>query len=149
MENEKVVVERVYKAPLKTVWEAITDIGKMKQWYFPMLGEFEPEVGFETKFDVGHNNKVFVHIWKVKEVVPLKKISYEWRFDGYPGDSVVEWELFPESEGTKIVLTHSGIETFRGDVHPDLSVSNFTAGWTSFIGDKLKAFVEEETEVEN
>lgn len=149
MKNETVVVERIYKAPLKTVWQAITDIEKMKQWYFPMLEEFESEVGFETRFDVGHSGKVFVHIWKVKEVEPLKKISYEWKFNGYPGDSVVLWELFPEEEGTRIILTHSGLETFRGDLNPELAAENFTTGWTSFIGDKLKAFVEEETEIEN
>ncbi len=149
MKNEAIVVERSYNAPLKTVWEAITDIEKMKQWYFPMLEEFVPEVGFETRFDVGHNDKVFVHIWKVKEVEPLKKISYEWKFGGYPGDSVVSWELFSEGEGTRIVLTHSGVETFRGDLYPDLAAHNFVAGWTSFIGTKLKDFVEEETEVES
>jgi uncharacterized protein YndB with AHSA1/START domain len=149
MKSEPVIVERVYNAPVKTVWEAITDIEKMKQWYFPMLEEFEPEVGFETRFDVGHAGKVFVHIWKIKEVEPLKKISYEWKFGGYPGDSVVSWELFPEGDGTRIVLTHTGLETFRSDLHPDLSADNFTAGWTSFIGTKLKKFVEEETEAES
>ena len=149
MKDEPVIVERVYQAPVKTVWEAITDVDKMKQWYFPMLEEFEPEVGFETRFDVGHNDKVFVHIWKVKEVEPLKKISYEWKFGGYPGDSVVSWELFPDGEGTKIVLTHAGVESFRNDLHPDLAKHNFVAGWTGFIGTKLKEFVEEETEVEN
>jgi uncharacterized protein YndB with AHSA1/START domain len=149
MKNEAIVVERSYNAPLETVWEAITDVEKMKQWYFPMLEEFAPEVGFETRFDVGHNGKVFVHIWKIKEVEPLKKISYEWKFGGYPGDSEVSWELFPEGEGTRLVLTHTGIESFRGDLHPDLAAHNFVAGWTDFIGTKLKDFVEEETEVEN
>jgi len=90
-----------------------------------------------------------VHIWKVKEVEPLKKISYEWKFGGYPGDSVVSWELFSDGEGTRIVLTHTSVETFRGDLHPDLAVHNFVAGWTDFIGKKLKDFVEEETEAEN
>jgi|SRR6185503_1165688 len=149
MKSEPVIVERVYNAPLKTVWDAITDIEKMKQWYFPMLEEFEPEIGFETRFDVSHNGKVFVHIWKINEVVPFRKISYEWKFGGYPGDSIVSWELFPDGEGTRIVLTHTGIGSFRGDLHPDLTAQNFEAGWTSFIGTALKNFVEEETDVEN
>ena len=149
MKNEPIVVERTYHAPVKAVWEAITNVDKMRQWYFPSLGEFEPEVGFETRFDVWHDDKIFVHIWKVKEVEPLKKISYEWKFGGYPGDSVVSWELFSDGEGTRIVLTHTSVETFRGDLHPDLAVHNFVAGWTDFIGKKLKDFVEEETEAEN
>jgi uncharacterized protein YndB with AHSA1/START domain len=146
MKNEPVVVERIYNAPVKAVWEAITDLNKMKQWYFPMLTEFEPEVGFETVFDVKHSGKVFVHIWKITEVEHFKKISYEWRFEGYPGKSEVSFELFPEGDQTKIVLTHKGLETFRGDIHPEVSASNFVSGWTSFIGTKLKEYVEEQTE---
>ncbi len=146
MRNEPIIVERVYNASIKVVWEAITDLEKMQQWYFPMLAEFEPEVGFETRFDVGHNDKVFVHIWKIKEVVPFKKISYEWRFGGYPGDSLLSWELFPEDEGTRLVLTHDGTETFRGDLHPDLATDNFRLGWTDFIGTKLRDYVEAQSE---
>ncbi len=148
MRNEPIIVERVYNAPIKVVWEAITDLEKMQQWYFPMLAEFEPEVGFETRFDVRQSDKVFVHIWKIKEVVPFKKISYEWRYGGYPGDSVVSWELFPEGEGTRIVLTHEGVETFRGDLYPDLVIDDFRLGWTDFIGTKLRDYVEAQTEEE-
>ncbi|HWZ04854.1 MAG TPA: SRPBCC domain-containing protein [Mucilaginibacter sp.] len=145
MKNEPVVVERTYNAPVKSVWEAITDLEKMQQWYFPMLEEFEPEVGFETRFDVVTPDTVYLHIWKIKEVIPFKKISYEWKFGGYPGDSIVSWELFPDGEGTKLILTHTGIETFRGDLHPDLAVNNFVAGWTDLIGTKLREYVEEQT----
>ncbi|MDB5018006.1 MAG: hypothetical protein JWQ84_2838 [Mucilaginibacter sp.] len=146
MKDEPVIIERVYNAPVKAVWEAITDLNKMRQWYFPMLEEFEPEVGFETKFDVENDGKTYVHIWKVKEADPYKKISYEWKFGDYPGDSVVSFELFEEDDSTRIVLTHTGVETFRGDLHPGLAKSNFVEGWTSFIGTKLKEYVEQDVE---
>ncbi len=145
MKNEPVIVERIYNAPARLVWDAITDIDKMKQWYFPMLSEFEPEIGFETVFDVEHDGKIFTHIWKAIEVEPGRKITYEWKFANFPGNSLVTWELFPEGDQTKIILTHKGIETFRGDLHPDLAAQNFTAGWESFIGTKLREFVEQET----
>src|SRR5580700_4080177 len=122
MKNELVIIERLYNAPLKVVWEAITNPGEMRQWYFLMLEEFVPEVGFETIFDVKEGVKIYAHIWKITEVDPGRKISYEWKFDGYPGNSVVSFELFPEGDHTKIVLTHTGIETFRGDLHPELAV---------------------------
>ena len=73
MKNEPVIVERVYNAPVEKVWEALTNVEKMRQWYFPMLDEFEPEVGFETRFDVVNGGKIFPHIWKVAGVVPGKK----------------------------------------------------------------------------
>lgn len=146
MKNEPVVVERILKAPVSRVWSALTDLKKMQQWYFPMLTDFRPEVGFETSFDVKHSGKVFPHIWKVTEVIPNKKISYEWRFKDYPGDSEVSFELFAEGDHTRIVCTHTGIETFRGDINPDLAKHNFVEGWTHFMGTALKNFVEQETE---
>src|SRR5580658_2599202 len=106
MENEPIVIERVYTAPIEQVWEAITAVEQMRQWYFPTLVEFEPEIGFETRFDVENHGKIFPHIWKIKEVIPRKKISYEWKFGGYPGDSKVSFELFNEEGKTRIVLTH-------------------------------------------
>jgi uncharacterized protein YndB with AHSA1/START domain len=147
MKNEPVIVERVYDAPIEKVWQAITDLEKMRQWYFPTLVEFEPEVGFETRFDVGHEGKVFPHIWKVAEVIPGKKISYEWKFGGYPGNSLVSFELFNEEGKTRIVLTHDNLETFHGDIHPDLAKQNFVEGWTHFISTALKEFVEQDNEL--
>jgi uncharacterized protein YndB with AHSA1/START domain len=146
MKNEPIIVERVYKAPVEKVWQALTKVEEMRQWYFPMLDEFEPEVGFETRFDVEQSGKIFTHIWKVKEAVPNKKISYEWKFGDYPGDSLVSFELFNEDGKTRVILMHNKIETFRGDINPDLAKNNFVQGWTHFIGTALKEFVEQDTE---
>jgi uncharacterized protein YndB with AHSA1/START domain len=146
MKDEPIVIERVYNAPTDVVWHALTDLEKMRQWYFPGLVEFEPEIGFETRFDVENDGKVYPHIWKITEVDPGRTISYEWKFGRYPGDSVVSFELFSENDGTRIVLTHRGIESFRGDLHPDLAKHNFVDGWTYFIGTALKKFVEQQTE---
>lgn len=144
MKNEPVVIERVYKAPVNRVWGALTEVEKMREWYFPMLAEFKPEVGFETSFDVHHNEKVFPHIWKITEVILNKKISYEWKFDGYPGNSLVSFELFEENGNTRIICTHSGLETFEGDINPELERQNFVDGWTHFIGTALKDYVEKQ-----
>jgi uncharacterized protein YndB with AHSA1/START domain len=146
MKNEPVIVERIYNAPIEKVWQAITDVEKMRQWYFPQLEEFEPEIGFETRFDVENGGKIFPHIWKVAEAVPGKKISYEWRFGGYPGDSLVSFELFNDDGKTRIVLTHRNIETFQGELHPELAKRNFVQGWGHFIGAALREFVEQDNE---
>jgi hypothetical protein len=54
--------------------------------------------------------------------------------------------LFDEDGKTGIVLTHYKLETFRGDIHPEMEKQNFIQGWTHFIGTALKGFVEMETE---
>ena len=59
----------------------------MKQWYFSALDDFKPE-GIQTQFNVRNGNKDYLHIWKVAEVKPGKRISYEWNFGGYPGNSL-------------------------------------------------------------
>jgi len=142
MKNESVIIERTFNAPADKVWKAITDKDQMKQWYFNTLDDFKPEVGFQTQFNVRNGNKDYLHIWKVTEVKPGKRISYEWKFGGYPGNSLVTFELFPAGEKTKLKLTHKGIETFLPDQNPALAKENFIEGWTSLIGSSLKNLVE-------
>jgi uncharacterized protein YndB with AHSA1/START domain len=141
MKNEAIIIERTYPVPADKVWEAITNPEQMRQWYFPMMEDFKAEVGFETSFGVSASDKHFLHIWKVAEVIPGNKISYEWRYGGYPGNSLVSFELFEEKEGTRLVLTHENLETFKGDQYPELARDNFMLGWTRFIGLALKEYM--------
>lgn len=135
------VIERVYNAPIKVVWNAITNKDQMKQWYFD-LKEFKPEVGFEFQFyGQGHKGEQYLHLCKITEVIPYKKLAYSWRYDGYKGISYLTFELSAEGDKTKIKLTHEGIETFPQD-SPDFAKESFTAGWTELIGKMLKEFVE-------
>lgn len=141
LEKTPIVVERIFNATAETVWKAITEIDQMKQWYMPALNSFEPIVGFETQFTVHHEGKDFPHIWKVTEVVPGKKITYDWRFAGNPGISFVTFELFPEGQKTKLKLTHTGLETFDPKNNPDLARKNFQQGWTQ-LGTELQQYLD-------
>ncbi len=135
------VIERVYNAPIKVVWNAITNKDQMKQWYFD-LKEFKPEVGFEFQFyGQGHKGEQYLHLCKITEVIPYKKLAYSWRYDGYKGISYLTFELSAEGDKTKIKLTHKGLETFPQDSQ-DFAKESFTAGWTALIGKMLKEFVE-------
>lgn len=141
MKHEPFVIERTYDAPVEKVWKAITDVNDMKRWYFD-LPAFEAVEGTEFSFEGGPPEKSYLHLCKVKEVVPNKKLSYSWRYDGYPGDSLVTFELFPDGHKTRVKLTHSGLETFAASNNPDLDKKNFEAGWNDIIGNLLKEFVE-------
>ncbi|MBS1606646.1 MAG: SRPBCC domain-containing protein, partial [Bacteroidetes bacterium] len=127
MEKAQVLVERTYDASPSRVWRAITDPAQMRQWYLP-VEEFRPEPGFETSFEQHNNGKVFPHVWKITEVVPGQKISYEWHLKGFPGSSRVTFELTPDGEGTRLKVLHTGLATFRGDINPDLHPSNIEKG---------------------
>lgn len=139
MKAEPVIVERTFNAPVQKVWEAITDNAKMKQWYFD-LEEFRPEVGFEFRFYGGTEENKYLHICKITEVVPRKRLTHSWRYDGHPGDSFVTYELFPEGDKTKLRLTHTGLETFPS--LPDFARTNFEMGWNHIIGKSLPGYLE-------
>lgn len=143
MKNEPFVIERIYNAPIEKVWKAITDKEDMKKWYFD-LAEFKPEVGFEFQFEGGNEDRSYLHLCKVTEVVTGKKLTYSWRYDGYEGNSFVSFELFPEGQKTRVKLTHEGLETFPQNI-PDFAKENFAAGWTEILGTSLKQFTEEKT----
>lgn len=140
MKQEPFVIERTYNASIAKVWKAITDKNEMKKWYFD-LAEFKPEVGFEFRFLGGPDEKKYLHICKITEVVAGRKLTYSWRYDGYEGISYVTFELFAEGNGTKVKLTHAGLETFPTS-NPDLAKENFVTGWTAIIGTSLREYLE-------
>jgi uncharacterized protein YndB with AHSA1/START domain len=139
METAPFVIERTYNATADRVWQAITDRDKMEQWYFK-LKEFKPEVGFEFEFEGGPPEKTFLHLCKVTEVIPGKKLTHSWRYDGYEGNSFVTWEIFDEGDKTRVQLTHAGLETFPAI--PEFAKENFVMGWTDILGRMLKEYVE-------
>jgi uncharacterized protein YndB with AHSA1/START domain len=133
LDQNSVVVERTYNASAKTIWAAITELDQMKQWYMKEINSFKPEVGFETEFSVRHEGKEFPHLWKVTEVVPEKKITYDWRFAGNSGISYVTFELIPHAERTRLKITHTGLESFNAKNNPDLARRNFQQGWLQLV----------------
>ena len=140
MKAEPFVIERTLNAPVEKVWKAITDKDQMKQWYFN-IAEFKPEVGFEFSFE-GHNeDRVYVHLCKITEVIPGKKLQYSWRYEGEKGNSLVTFELSGEEDKTHLKLTHDGLETFPSE-NPDFKREDFVEGWTYIIGKSIKEFVE-------
>jgi uncharacterized protein YndB with AHSA1/START domain len=138
---EPFVIERTFNAHVSKVWKAISDKDAMKQWYFD-LPEFKPEVGFEFRFFGGKDeNNPYLHICVITEVIPEKRLSYSWRYDGYEGNSIVTFELFASGDKTIVRLTHSGLETFPA-ANPDFASGNFAEGWTHIMGKSLREHLE-------
>ena len=142
MSTAPLVIEMICTAPAEKVWNAITDNNEMKQWYFS-LADFKAVVGFEFRFTGGTPEKEYLHLCTVTDVIPGRKLTYSWKYDGYAGNSFVTFELFGEGERTRVKLTHAGLETFPKD-NPDLNPANFAKGWKDIIGRSLKEYVEKE-----
>ncbi len=139
--DEPIIVEQTFNMTVEAVWNSITDIDLMRKWYFENIPSFIPEVGFETQFNVESQGRNFLHIWKVTEVVPLKKITYNWKYEEYSGDSFVEFELSSQNNITKLKLTHNIRENFPEDI-PEFSRESCIEGWNFFIRKRLKEYLE-------
>jgi len=137
--SHPLITESTYNAPVDIVWQAITDREQMKQWYFD-IESFKPEVGFEFTFKGENEGRVYIHLCKITELIPGRKLKHSWRYQDYEGISYVTFELFPEEDKTRIKLTHEGLESFPA--LPDFARNNFKEGWTMIIGTLLKDFVE-------
>ncbi len=140
MNAEPVIVEQTFNSHVSKIWKAITDKDEMKKWYFN-IKEFKLEKGFEFRFWAGKDEKnQYEHVCKITEVIPEKKLTYSWRFEGYKGLSYVTFELISEKKKTKVKLIHTDLGTFPDN--PDFSRDNFIEGWNYIIGTSLKEYLE-------
>ena len=140
MNSDPVIVEETYTSSPAMIWSALTNSAEMRQWYFE-IADFKPTLGFEFNFKAGRPGSEVVHLCRVTEVVPKRKIAYSWRYEGVAGNSLVAFELIPEGEKTQVRITHSGLETFPKS-HPDLARENFVEGWRAILGESLKSYLE-------
>ena len=140
IDEDPVIVEETFNLPAAKVWEAITDHSQMIQWYFDNIPGFKPEIGFETQFIIENEGRTFPHMWKVTEAIPNKSITYTWRFEGYPGDSYVTFDLSEEGSQTKLRLTVTVLEDFPDEI-PEFRRESCLGGWNYFINNRLKEFL--------
>lgn len=138
MDDKLLIIEQEFDAPLELVWRAISEKELMKKWYFD-ISDFKAEVGCKFEFEGGEEDKRYLHLCEVLEVIPNKKLKYSWKYDGYPGISFVTFELSSVGEKTKVILIHEGIETFT---NPDFRKDNFSGGWNYLIHTSLREFLE-------
>ncbi len=136
-----IIVKQNFHSPLEIVWKSITKLEKMHQWYFEKIPSFKPEVGFKTQFNIKSGERNFLHNWEVLEVIPHKLIKYNWKYENYPGDSNVTFELLAENNKTKLKLTVEVLEDFPQNI-PEFKRESCIGGWEYFIKDRLKKYLE-------
>ena len=141
MKTDPIVVERTFDISSDYIWKALTDVGELQKWYFK-LPEFEAKVGFKFEFFGGSEEKQYLHLCEVTTVEEGNKIAYSWRYDNYPGTSVVCWQLIDKGEKTILRLTHQGLHTFEEN-GKDFQKSSFQEGWNYFVHTAIKEYLEQ------
>nr|WP_321245025.1 SRPBCC domain-containing protein [uncultured Psychroserpens sp.] len=138
--DKPILVEHLFDQSIERVWKAITQLDEMTQWFFDNIPDFEPVVGFKTEFTVQSEDRIFPHIWVITEVIPQKKIVYNWSYTGYNGDSIVTFELIEDGHQTKLRLTTKIVEDFPYEI-PEFKWESCLAGWNYFIKDSLTKYL--------
>jgi uncharacterized protein YndB with AHSA1/START domain len=136
--NGPLIKEFYYNVPSEKVWQTLTDMDKMKQWYFPQLQKFEPVVGYKFHFD--DNNLAYHKEWIVTKVVAGKTLAHSWAYKGYSGSSEVTFDLFAVENKTTLRVTQTGLESFPD--HPHFKRERFESGWDNLLGQNLKHLLE-------
>ena len=136
-----IVVIQVFNATADVVWNAITQLAPMQQWFFNNIPNFKPVVGFETQFHICVEDRVFTHLWKITEVIPMRKIVYHWHYANHQGRSTVAFELTSTNNQTTLQVTAMAIESFD-DAIPEFKRESALAGWTYLIQQSLLNYLQ-------
>jgi uncharacterized protein YndB with AHSA1/START domain len=132
MQNE-ITNEWIYEQSPNEVWEYLTQAQLIALWLMP--NNFEPIPGFEFQFQtkpIPSLDLDGIFPCKVLEIVPFKKLTYSWK--GGPGngvftlDTIVEWTLEKQGNGTKLSLKQSGFKEINHSIF-----TGMTNGWQSNI----------------
>lgn len=137
--NQPITIKKHFKATPEQIWNALTRDSEMKKWYFDIPG-FQPLVGYTFSFTGGPDDRLYKHICTVTKVDTNRVLAHTWTYEGYDGETVVEWQLEPDGDGTFLKLTHSGLDTFPA-TNPDFAEKNFREGWQHIINVSLAAYL--------
>ena len=131
-----VIIKQEFPYSLAIVWDAITQHQQMTQWFFEQIPEFKAEFGFKTQFNVQAPSRDFLHVWEITEVIPLKRIVYNWKYKGLEGSSYVIFELINRDSTTMLTLTNQITEDFDDSI-PEFKRESCIGGWNYFLKERL------------
>ena len=138
--DEPIVFKRTYPQSVDKVWQAISYLPKMHEWYFPEIPAFEARVGFKTEFNIQAPSQDFLHIWEVLEVKEGSMLVYKWTFQDVPGASTTTWQLESVADGTQLMLTNHVLEDFPDEI-PEFTIESCKGGWDYFINERLADYL--------
>lgn len=123
-----------------SLWQAITEKDKMKQWYFE-LSDFQPVPGFEFSFaGQGHKGEQYLHLCEVLQAEPLNLLQYTWTYKGHVGFSIVSFFISATDGGCRLIFSHHGLDSFPAD-SPDFAFESFEGGWNYILHTALAAYL--------
>ena len=130
MSNSTITKTVFFAATPDTVWEYLTKAEKLAEWFNPAQADLaaDSDYGLISKGDDGS-----IMIWgKVIGWNPVTQLKYTFEIAPFGGAiTTVTWDIAEAHGGTKLTLTHEGIEKL-GDAALGLLIS-LDDGWDEHI----------------
>jgi uncharacterized protein YndB with AHSA1/START domain len=91
-----VIVERTYDAPIEDLWDAITSLERLPNWFLPVSGDLRLGGRYQLEGNAGG---------EITRCEPPRCLSLTWEFDG--GISWLEIRLMEQARGgVRLELKH-------------------------------------------
>jgi uncharacterized protein YndB with AHSA1/START domain len=142
MSSNKVVIERVFNAPVNLVWSIWTEPEYIKIWFGSdpngtvISADIDLSVG--GKYSISFQDSdgsVHTAFGEYVEIVEFSKLHYTWEWESEPGHvSEVIVEFIPQEEKTLSILTHSNLS-------PN-SVHGYLDGWNGALDKIVRKIIE-------
>jgi len=135
-EVQKLVIKRVFRAPVDKVYQAWTDPDKMIRWFASNERWRTPAVevgsapGGKYNLTMRHSDgDSFQSVGHIVEIIENERISFTWTMPDAGlsfGESLVTVDLRAVPEGTELTLTHDRL--ISADLRKDTS-----EGWAGCL----------------
>jgi uncharacterized protein YndB with AHSA1/START domain len=102
----EVVREVELESPPDEVWEALTDEGRLEEWFANEV-ELDPRPGGEGRFRWANGEE---RTARVERVEPGRLLSFRWSGDGREDECVVAIALERVPAGTRVRVTETVAE---------------------------------------
>ena len=141
--NRDEVVERIeIAAPVETVFAAISDPGKLTQWWeepgFSKIDSWEQNLVVGGRLSArwsGSKGEDYRLAGEFLIVDPPYALSYTWEANWIePARSKVQWRLEETKNGTLVTVTHSGLVGYPA------AIKDYSSGWPLVVS-HLRDFV--------
>jgi uncharacterized protein YndB with AHSA1/START domain len=132
-EHATLTFRRIYRHPLKHVWDAIATAEGLREWLMCTQVLIEARVGGRIEMvsgPPGYRSSGMIRVWQ-----PPRLLEYEWNVAAVPemprGErAIFRFELTPEGGGTQLLVTYRRITR--------QSARGFLPGLHAFL-DRLEA----------
>lgn len=133
--EDSIRLERTLDAPPETVWRYLTEAELRRQWF---MGGTDARAGAEFELLNDHDNLSDEQVPYPESYAPYKGKTWNERVLRFEPPRLLEttfqsgkngqvtYELFPEGDQTRLVITHRGIVSGTG-------FQDFGGGWNSHM----------------